>query len=176
MPGRLRVKPRDSLPERRHQADIQRASRREAVQQRLLIEATHANQPLDGLAMSTERKFAVGLPGDGHHIEVQLRGGAPVQAQLILAHGTPAFDGREVEVVVADGPFHLPRAIAGEEHDGGVRVDPIDGEPAVGGTGAEEGDDVGLVFGDHGPSGGRIEPPLPPWTFATIVPAAAGRE
>ena len=83
VPGRVRVKPCDGLPERRHQTAVQRASRREAVQQRLLIEAAHADQPLDGLAMSAKGEFAVRLPGDGHHIEVQLRGGAPVQAQLL---------------------------------------------------------------------------------------------
>ncbi len=152
VPGGLRVEPCDGLPERRHQADVQRASRREPVQQRLLIEPAHADQPLDGLAMSAEGELAVGLPGDGHHIEVQLRGGAPVQAQLLLAHGAPAFHGREVEVVVADGPLHLPRTIAGEEDDGRVGFDRVDGQPAVCGACAEKRDDSRLVFGDHGDS------------------------
>jgi hypothetical protein len=60
---------------------------------------------------------------------VKRRGSTSVDAHLCLAQRPSSLRIREIEIVVADGAFELPRACASKKHYRGVRLDPLDFAP-----------------------------------------------
>ena len=145
---------RHARAERGHQFGRQRAARRHAVEQPLLVEAPHHHQPVDrvsgGLADLAQRQLAV-TPHHRGDAEIDFRGRSPVHVDLGGAHrGAPGL-GREVHVGELHGPLQLVGALPAQEDDGAVRVD----LPLRLQLGLEEGNRLGLVLDDEGRTHGH---------------------
>ncbi len=127
------MQPSDDVRELRHQGEGQRALRGQAIEEAVLVEAPHHDDPVHGVADAADREAAVRLACDALGFQVDVRRRARVEADFSLARRAPQVDGGEVEKIVADGAFQFVRAVAREEDVGAVRVDAFHGVAAVGG-------------------------------------------
>ena len=143
------VELRDGGGKRGHQVEIQGIAAGQTVEQSVLIEAGHFDDPVHGLAGSPEREGSVRPADNGHDAAVERWRCAAVDADLGLAHRLAPRRGGKVQVVVLDGSLQFPGSPAGQEHDRCVRIDSLDGFAAMCCRGGEEFDRGCLVFGDH---------------------------
>jgi hypothetical protein len=74
---------------------------------------------------------SAGRTGNGHDAPADVRRGAPIEAHRGVTHHAMAFKRREIEIIEPNGSLQFVRALAGEEDDGAVCVDPVDGRRAV---------------------------------------------
>jgi hypothetical protein len=142
------MEPRDASAQRRHQLGRQSAARGHAIEQPLLVEAAHHDQPVDGIVRRPADLAQEQLSFAAQHrrdAEINLGRRPPVDVDLGGAHrGAPAFR-REVHVGKLHSPLQFVRTLATEEDDRAVRVDP----PLRIQLGFEEGDGLGLVLDDE---------------------------
>ena len=127
--------------------DIEATALGETIEQGLLIESLHLDQPVDRVARAVERERPVGLTGHrAHRRRYSIGAVRRFRRSFRLARDVPQFDGREIDVVEADGAFQLVGAIAGQPDRADVRVDPLDwtGREPVGGWRRQKGDDIAL--------------------------------
>ena len=68
---------------------LQRAGGEALAEQRAVREAAHAQHVVDAAGPSPPSCGAPGVPRDRHHVEVQRRREAAVQAQFLLAEALP---------------------------------------------------------------------------------------
>ena len=151
-PGRrVGVQTHNRLRQRVHERDIEPPSLGETIEERVLIETHHLDQPLDRRTLAANRKRTVRFAGNGTHATVQRRRRPAVQPHLSLARDAPQVDRGEIHVVVTDGAFEFERPIARQPYDADVRVDALDGSraQAVRLRRREEGDDLILLVGPH---------------------------
>jgi ketosteroid isomerase-like protein len=76
------------------------------------------------------QKYVVEENRTAEMAEYNMRG-APIEAHLGITHHATAFKRREIEIIEPNGSLQFVRALAGEEDDGAVCVDPVDGRRAV---------------------------------------------
>ena len=140
----------DARAQRRHQLGRQRAALGHAVEQAVLVEAMHDDQPVDGvvgrLADLAQRQLAVAPRRTGADAEIDLRRQLAVDLDLGRAHRGAPLDRREIHVGELHRALQLVGALAGEEDHGAVRVD----APGRRQMRFEEGDHLGLVLDDEG--------------------------
>ena len=130
-------------------AGVSCAARGDAIEQRLLIEPRHLEQPFDRLPGSGQRQpIAIGA-GHRHEAPIQHRRGPPVQRELGLERTSAPIERGEVEEAVADRALHLVCALADQEHVRGMGRDPLDlgAGQAVAAAVAEEREHVLLRIG-----------------------------
>ena len=78
---------------------------------------------LDRRRPARRPRSAVRAARDRHHVQVELRRGAPVEAQLLLAVVAARCQRAEIEERQAHRLLHLVGVVAGEQHPGDVRLD-----------------------------------------------------
>ncbi len=137
------------------------------IEQRPLVEPVHCHHPIDGRTGPVQRQRTVRAPRHRDNSAIDLRGGAPVDRDLGLAHCAAARGRRVVQEVEVNCALELVGAITGQENDGAVGVDAFDGGSTVGRGIGKEGFDLGLIFDDH-----RERGPLP--TAAPMVDSMEG--
>ncbi|MFO0988452.1 MAG: hypothetical protein U1F37_13955 [Alphaproteobacteria bacterium] len=140
------VEARDHLDRGRDMGRRQRAALGHAVEQRILLEAPHDDEPVERFARAADRERAVGAPHQRHDPAIELGRRAPVDAQLLLAGGAALLDRRVVDVGELHRALQLHRAIAGQEDVRDVGVDALDRAGRAVRLGAlEECDERGLL-------------------------------
>jgi hypothetical protein len=105
-------------------AGLHRTGLDERVELLAPVELPHADGVLDELALLVHRQPAA-RAHDAGQAEVQARGEALVEPQLLLAEVTAARAGREVEEVEANRLLDLVGEAAGQEHPGDVGLDEL---------------------------------------------------
>jgi hypothetical protein len=136
----------DTRRELQHQWRGQPAGARHLVEQLMLLEAPHHDDPIKRRPVVTPPNRSVRLPADRPDLQIQLRRGAAVQRQLRLARRPPQLRRRKIEVGVFDRALQLVGIVTGEKHDRDVRLDSLNhtlGE-TVGSGPAQERDDLVL--------------------------------
>ena len=113
--------------ERTHGRKRQPALGSHAVEKRLLIESAHDEHPLDGLAAPTKAQSPVRRFTYRHDLEVKVRRGPSVDAQLVETGLVALLERGEIEKRVLHRPLHLVREPPRQEHVRGVRFDTLDG-------------------------------------------------
>ena len=95
----------------------------EPVQPLRVVEAMHAQRPVDGRAGVAADARRIECAGDRLHVDIDLRRGAPVQAQFLFAVGAALRRRREVEEVECQRLAQLVDLTAGhhEAGDGGLQ-------------------------------------------------------
>ena len=140
----------DAGAQRGHQFGRQGAALGHAVEQAVLVEAVHDDQPVDGglgrFADLAQHQFAVAAAPHRRRAEIDLRRQPAVDLDLGGAHRGAPLDGREIHVREFHRALQLVGALAGEEDHGAMRVDALGRRQA----GLEEGDDLRLVLDDEG--------------------------
>ena len=101
------------------------------VEERLLREAIHLDQPVDSVSYAIQRQRPVRLPRHRQHASVQVRSGAAIEAHLGVTEGSAERGGGEVQIIEPHGTFELIGASRREEHNRAVRVDTFDWCSAV---------------------------------------------
>jgi hypothetical protein len=107
-------------------AGLERLAQGDPIQQRFLVEARHLEQPLDRLALASDRERATSALGDGHHLVIEHRRGAAVEAQLGVERLLAPGQGGEIEKAVAYRALPLEGAIAHQEDQRGMGGDLLD--------------------------------------------------
>jgi hypothetical protein len=140
-----------SLRQPAEQRRIEPTASRAVVEQRVVGETAHFEQPVDSVAMPVDRQTTIGLARDRMQREIEIGCGAAVEPQFRFERRVAACGRREVEIVEAHRALELPRAIAGEENARGMGIDAPDGRIGAKGPAFEKGDDVlaGVAGGLH---------------------------
>ena len=116
--------------QRGYQSGCQGAALGHAIEQAVLVEAVHDDQPVDGiggrLADFAQRQLAVAAPPYRRRAEIDLRRKLAVDLDLGGAHRGAPFDCREIHVREFHRALQLVGALAGEEDHGAMRVDAPD--------------------------------------------------
>lgn len=108
------------------QTVIEPACKGKTIEEAVLIEAVHDDNPIDRGPVAIEGQLAMGVAGHRHGIQVKAWRRAAVYRDFHLT-GTSAFvDGRKVEIGEADGAFEFIGALAREEDRGNVGVNTLD--------------------------------------------------
>ncbi len=127
---------------------VQRTARGDAVEQPLLIEALHHDDPVHRRPRPVDRQpFSLTRHPGGP--EVELRRRAAVDPQFGGAGTFAQRQRREVHEGKLHGALQLVRAVAGEKHHRAVGVDALDAVDAPGARIGQERRDLALVFDDH---------------------------
>ena len=138
--------------QRRHHLGRERAAVGHAVEQPLLVEAAHDDQPVDGivgvLTDLAKAELAVAA-AHGCGAEIDLRRQLVIDLDLGRAHRAAPFGRREIHVGELHGALELVAALRGEEYDRTVRVDAPLGRQMLG----EEVDDLALILDHEGRRG-----------------------
>jgi hypothetical protein len=129
---RRQMKPRDRGRQTLRHAERQRVPSGQPIEQRVLIEARHVDAPVDRIAAAIQRESAARLLCDRHHATINGGRRSTIQAHFGLARGTALRRRREVQVVESNGALQLQRAVAGEEDNGAMGIDPFHRQSAVG--------------------------------------------
>ena len=116
---------RDSGRQPLHEIAIQCASLGQPIEELLLIEASHFEQPVDRGTRSTQRERPVLFARDRDDAQIQARRRSPIDPQFRLAHGLSTIGGREIQVPVTDGALELQRTGASEKHHRRMRLDAL---------------------------------------------------
>ncbi len=111
------MKLRDRRCQRAHQTEIQCAPARESIEESILIEAGHFDEPVDWWAGSAQRERSVRFTCDRHDAAIQVGSSATVDPHFGFAHRLPSLDGGEVQIVVQNRALELQGPRAGEKHD-----------------------------------------------------------
>ena len=100
------------------------------IEQILLAEAFHHDEPIDRFSLAADLEA---VAGTGHRLdgEIDLGRRPAVQLQLALASLVAQGDGREIEEVELHGFLQFVRPLAGEEDMGNMGVDPLDRRAAM---------------------------------------------
>ena len=85
------VKVGDCRRQRRHELEVEGAGRCQPIEQRLLREAVHLHEPVDGPAVPAERIRSVILAGDGDDSTIERRRRPPVEANFRLTQSAAAL-------------------------------------------------------------------------------------
>ncbi len=137
----------DNGGERDHHRAIELALFGQMVEQRVLIEALHVQQPFDGPAIAVERQTPVILAGDRHQPSVEVRCGSEVELVFGLQGRLPLGERREIKKAVANRTLELVGTVAREENNRRMGFDALD--PLIRQTEgialAQEGDNLLLV-------------------------------
>jgi len=105
----------------------------ERVEQVVLFEAPHDDDPVDRLAVAVERQGAVRRPRDGRDFEIDIGRGAAVERQLLFAGKFARFGIGEIDIGQFNRAFELVDAIPGEKNARDMGLDDLDlGRDAVG--------------------------------------------
>ncbi len=120
--GPRRIRARDPRVEggdaARQRVDLGRAERaglHHAAEQRVLPEAAHLDRVVDRLAVAADSRVHLAAR-QRHHLEVELRRGAAVQPQLLLAIEVSCLQRAEIEKAEIDRLLELVGIVAGEQH------------------------------------------------------------
>ena len=105
--------------------------RGQPIEQRVLIEARHVDAPVCRRAPPVQRQRAVGFARHRHDPPIDRRSGSPIQAHLGLAGCATQVGRGKVQIVEAHRALQLEGAVASEEHDGAMCIDPFDRRAAV---------------------------------------------
>jgi len=124
--GRI-VESGDDLGKARHRCKTEAILGRHAVVEPCLIESAHLQHPFDRLPAPSEAKLAVIPDSYRKDLEVKLRRGPRVDAELVQAGGPPLFQCREVDKFVPDRPLDLVSEGAGKKNHRGVGLDALYG-------------------------------------------------
>ena len=117
----------DDLCQARHRGHAKPPLARHAVVQLRLVEAAHAEHPFDRLPIPTESEDTGLSESYRDDLEIKLRRGARVDAELVQAGLAPLLQRRKIEKRVFDRPLELVGEGAGEKDDGGVGLDTLHG-------------------------------------------------
>ena len=166
---RAPVQADDRVGQAFHEPGVQLTTLGQAIEERVLVEADHLDQPINRRARPADRERPTVFPSDGTHSQVQRGGGAAVEAHFGLAGGVSQLDRRKIHVVEPNGPFELVGPIARQPHDADVRVDAFDLECGitVGLRRGEKRHDIALIVGSHGSGGPHSGSPLSSRCFKT---------
>ena len=149
------MKAGDARAQRRHQFRCQRAARGHAVEQTILVKATHDDHPVDRvvarLARIAQDEGAIAAPPDRRNPEIDFGRELTVDVDLGGTHdGAPARS-REIHVGELHRALQLVGAFARKKHDRAMGVDAARRcQP-----GTEKVDDLRLIFYDKGWTGGH---------------------
>jgi hypothetical protein len=135
---RVRVDGGDHPAERVRQRIIDAPSLGEMIERLGLVEAAHLDRPFDHLAVTPDRKAAVGRTRDRHHAAIDLRGIALIDLDLGLAGDLALGERRKVEEREFDRALDLEHALAGEKHHRRMGIDALDFRAAMGRRIAEQ--------------------------------------
>src|SRR5687767_10116 len=86
------------------------------------IEFTHADRVLHCGSRAPDLQLPA-LAREGKHVDIELGGKPPIEAQLLLAQLTPPGERRSIEKVVPYRLLDLVGEAAGEYHPGDVGLD-----------------------------------------------------
>jgi hypothetical protein len=139
----------DMVGERIHQWPVERSLLGQRVEQRTLVEAFHHDNPVDSRAVLDKADLSCRVAAEPAQIEVKRRRGAAVQRQLGGTGGAPLPGGRKIEIGELDRALQFVGAVAGEKHQGHMRLDPLDqvNPRPVRGRPSEKSDRCALVVG-----------------------------
>ena len=123
---RAGVQAGDRVGKALHQPGIQPMALGETVEEGVLVEPHHLDDPVDRLALPSQRERASGFARDRPHAEIESGCRPAVHTHLGLAGDAPELDRRKIHVVEAHGPLELLGPIAGQPDDADVGVDAFD--------------------------------------------------
>ena len=113
----------DDRGETRHRGQAEPPLAGHAVIQHSLVEPVHAQHPFHRLAVPAKPERAAFAASDRCDIEIKLRRGARIDAQLVQAGRMPLGQRRKVEKRVFDRPLHLVGEGSGQKHHRSVGSD-----------------------------------------------------
>ena len=108
-----------------HQAAVQFFALRQPVEQGVLIEADHIDHPLDNLStrpICIEAQGSIRFADDRRHATVNVRRGAPVDADFRLTGQAAVFQGRKIQIGKDDGAFQLEHPVPAQKHQGDMSL------------------------------------------------------
>ena len=143
------MQPRDRGSQRPHQLHAELLPGRQPIEQLVLIEPGHLEDPIHRRADAPECQSPAGFARHRHDAAIETRRGPLIEPQFRLAHRPAAIGGREVQVIVANGAFQLPGLASRQEDDRRVRFDLLDRLSTMRVRRCQELDDRRLVFDDH---------------------------
>src|SRR5687768_5734694 len=120
------VESRNGPAEQPHHVDLKVAASRDPIEEGVLIEAVHLDNPVDRRARAAQSQRAVALAGDRRDTAVDGWRRSSIQGDLGFTQDLAPIDRRGIKVVVADGALELPRARTRDEDDRRMRVDTLD--------------------------------------------------
>jgi hypothetical protein len=141
------VQPRHLRREALHQRGGQGATRRDPVEQGVLVEAPHLDHGVDEGAVAVEGEPAV-CAGDPPHAEIVVGRRPAVEFHLALAEAEPAFGRGEVGIGQSDRALQLPHPVRPEKQVRDVGRDLLDAAASGHGVG-EEPAHLALVVDDQ---------------------------
>src|SRR5215469_5371462 len=141
------MEPRDMIGELIHYVPLETARFGECIEQQILVETPHDDDPIDSLTFWREPNGAASPAEEAPNLLVKRRCGTPVQSELGLTGTPPKLPGREVEIGVFYRALQLEDALAREKNQRGVGfndLDPVDFR-TIGGRVPQKRYDVPLI-------------------------------
>jgi hypothetical protein len=109
-----------------HEPGIQLMPLGKPIEERLLVEPHHLDEPIDRRALPSDRERPASVTRDGSHSKVERGRRAAIEAYLRLAGSPPQLNRRKINIVESNGTFELVNPVARQPDDADVRVDALD--------------------------------------------------
>ena len=116
----------------------------QTVQQLVLVECLHLDQPVDDLAGAVEDQPAVSVARHRDHALIEVRRCPPVQRKFARARRFSELQRREIGIGEPDRALQLQGAVARQKDVRNMRGDDLDGVAGPA-SAFEEGDDIRLA-------------------------------
>ena len=131
-----------------HYVPVETTRLGEGIEQQVLIEPLHHDDPIDNLAVRQETDGAVSPAEEAANFLVKRRRGAPVEDQLRVAGAPPEIRSRKVEIGVRYRALQLEDALARDKNQRSMRFDDLDAvhSRTVRGRVLKKRNDVPLIF------------------------------
>ena len=102
------------------------------IERRVLVKAGHFDRPFNRLAFAVEHQRTICLSRHRHEAPVKPRREIAVDVELRAASGEPPVERRIIQKRIAHRALDLDGAIAGEEHNGCMGLNPAHRRAAIG--------------------------------------------
>ena len=96
------------------------------IENAILREAPHHNDPVDNTAFVAPRDAATLCDGQRTGLKIELRSSAPIEADLSRARRASHRLVREIEIWQSDRPLQLIGVVTSQEHFRNMRIDDLD--------------------------------------------------
>lgn len=116
----------DAIGQVLHQRHRQPAIARHPIEQQVLIEAPHRDDPVDGLAVAVETEPAVVSARDLVEGQIDVGRGPAIDGELGAAGALAQCQGREIEIGEPDRALELEGPLARKEHRRTMGIDALD--------------------------------------------------
>jgi len=103
---------------------IETAFARDRIEQGIIGESPHLEQPIDGLAVAANVKSSR-CPDDGVNGQVKIRRRSPIEPEFRFERRAATRRRRKIKIGIADGSFQFPRSVAGKKDARRMRVDAL---------------------------------------------------